>query len=77
MKHIRTKFKKTCVRPIDRILHKFADREKKTLYKCRAILYAWIRKLNILKTAVLPKLTQRFTAATIKISTGFLKISKS
>lgn len=69
------KFKKTCTRPINRTLQKFAERKKKTI---NGELYMCVdRKLNILKTAILPKLIHRFTATPIKISVGFLKIPKS
>lgn len=49
----------------------------KKLYKWRAILNAWIRKLNILKKAILPSLIHRSVAIPIGTLIRFLKIPKS
>lgn len=50
-----------CIRPIHKTLQSLLN-GKKHHYKWKAMLYAWIRKLYILKIVILPKLIHRFVA---------------
>ena len=45
---------------------------KEDLNKWKDITCSWIRRFNIVKTAVLPKLKYRFNATSTRITAGFI-----
>lgn len=57
-------------------LQKLLKEVKNDLDKCQSIPYSWIKRINIVKMAILTKLTYKFNAVSIRIPASFVEINK-
>lgn len=50
--------------------------KRRPKYKCKDILCLWSKRLTIIKMAILPKLTYRFSVMPVKTCIGFAENDK-